>query len=218
MNPTSTSGLGSGRTNSISQNESLLTRKKDAEDKTKVKDTITVHDGVKPVRRTAVQTEINANSEEALDTRTGQNRDIQERRVETGHIKIMQPRELSLVAENMPVWILAMEKDYCTTIHVVAHSSPGKFLKTMRQKNIDPHLVNIAVARLGLSRIHYLGTDPPPHKSVLLVSGSVDFLRRTTSTDLFLALALAMTFFTPCSAILTQRYGKSIRQFWLIFA
>jgi hypothetical protein len=39
-----------------------------------------------------------------------------------------------------------------------------------------------------------------------------------TSTDLFLALALAMAFFTPCSAILTQSYGKSIRQFWLIFA
>jgi hypothetical protein len=34
-----------------------------------------------------------------------------------------------------------------------------------------------------------------------------------TSTDLFLALALAMAFFTPCSAILTQSYGKSIRQF-----
>jgi hypothetical protein len=43
----------------------------------------------------------------------------------------MQPRELSLVGENMPVWLLAMEKDYCTTIHVAAHSSPGKFLKTM---------------------------------------------------------------------------------------
>ncbi len=79
----------------------------------------------------------------------------------------------------MPVWLLAMEKDYCTTIHVVAHSSPGKFLKTMRQKNIDPHLVNIAVARLGLSQFHYLGTDPPPHKAVLLVRGSMDFLRRT---------------------------------------
>jgi hypothetical protein len=38
------------------------------------------------------------------------------------------------------------------------------------------------------------------------------------STDLFLALALAMAFFTPCSAILTQSYGKSIRQFWLMFA
>jgi hypothetical protein len=39
-----------------------------------------------------------------------------------------------------------------------------------------------------------------------------------TSTDLFLALALAMAFFTPCSAILTQSYGKSIGQFWLMFA
>jgi hypothetical protein len=39
-----------------------------------------------------------------------------------------------------------------------------------------------------------------------------------TSTDLFLALALAIAFFTPCSAILTQSYGKSIRQFWLMFA
>jgi hypothetical protein len=40
----------------------------------------------------------------------------------------------------------------------------------------------------------------------------------STSTDLFLPLALAMPFFTPCSAILTQSYGKSIRQFWLMFA
>jgi hypothetical protein len=39
-----------------------------------------------------------------------------------------------------------------------------------------------------------------------------------TSTDLFLASALAMAFFTPCSAILTQSYGKSIGLFWLIFA
>jgi hypothetical protein len=40
----------------------------------------------------------------------------------------------------------------------------------------------------------------------------------SASTDLFLVSALAMAFFTPCSAILTQSYGKSIRQFWLIFA
>jgi hypothetical protein len=41
-----------------------------------------------------------------------------------------------------------------------------------------------------------------------------------TSTDLFLASAsaLAMACFTPCSAILTQSYGKSIGQFWHIFA
>jgi hypothetical protein len=39
-----------------------------------------------------------------------------------------------------------------------------------------------------------------------------------TSTDLFLASALAMAFFSPCSAILTQSYGKSIQQFWLILA
>jgi hypothetical protein len=43
-------------------------------------------------------------------------------------------------------------------------------------------------------------------------------LPELSSTDLFLALALAMAFFTPCSAILTQTYGKSIRQVWLIFA
>jgi hypothetical protein len=47
----------------------------------------------------------------------------------------------------MPVWLLAMEKDYCTAMHVVGHLSPGHLLKTMREKNIDPHLVNIAVAR-----------------------------------------------------------------------
>jgi hypothetical protein len=39
-----------------------------------------------------------------------------------------------------------------------------------------------------------------------------------SSTDLFLASALAMASFTPCSAILSQSYGKSIAQFWHIFA
>jgi hypothetical protein len=38
------------------------------------------------------------------------------------------------------------------------------------------------------------------------------------STDLFLVSALAMAFFTPCSALLSQSYGKSIAQFWHIFA
>jgi hypothetical protein len=83
------------------------------------------------------------------------------------------------VAGNMPFWLLAMEKDYCTAMHVVGHSSPGHFLKTMQEKNVDPHLVNIAVARLGLSRFHYLGAELPPSKAVLLVSGSMDFLKRT---------------------------------------
>jgi hypothetical protein len=36
------------------------------------------------------------------------------------------------------------------------------------------------------------------------------YLLNKASTDLFLALALAMAFFSPCSAILTQSYGKSI--------
>jgi hypothetical protein len=41
--------------------------------------------------------------------------------------------------------------------------------------------------------------------------------RQLASTYLFLASALAMAFFTPCSAILTQSYGNSIGQFWHIF-
>jgi hypothetical protein len=78
----------------------------------------------------------------------------------------------------MPVWLLAMEKDYCAAMHVVGHSLPKHFLKTMRERNIDPHLVNIAVARLGLRWLHYLGTESPPHKAVLLVSVSMDFLKK----------------------------------------
>jgi hypothetical protein len=38
------------------------------------------------------------------------------------------------------------------------------------------------------------------------------------STDPILASALAMSFFTPSSAILTQSYGKSLGQLWHIFA
>jgi hypothetical protein len=106
-----------------------------------------------PVLTTA-STGINALFEESLDPTKEQDDVIQERRVETGHIKIMKAREFSLVAENMPVWLLAMEKDYCSAMHVVGYSSPGHLLNTMHEKNIDPHLVNIAVARLGLNRFH----------------------------------------------------------------
>jgi hypothetical protein len=94
-------------------------------------------------------------------------------------MKVMQAQGFLLVAENMPVWLLAMEKDYCTTMHVVGHASPGLFLKNMRKGKIVPHLVNIAVTHSGLSRPHYLGAKSPPHKSMLLVSSSMDFLRGT---------------------------------------
>jgi hypothetical protein len=43
-------------------------------------------------------------------------------------------------------------------------------------------------------------------------------LINTTSTDPVLASALAMSFFNPRSAILTQSYGKSIGKLWYIFA
>jgi hypothetical protein len=52
----------------------------------------------------------------------------------------------------------------------------------------------------------------------LAILPTTQHLAAHSSTDLFLASALAMAFFTPCSSILTQSYGKSIRQFWLIFA
>jgi hypothetical protein len=117
--------------------------------------------------------------EEDLDLPTKKNVDNSGRRVETSHIQIMRPFKFSLVSENMHVWLLAMEKDYCMLIHVAGHSSPGNLLKAMRENNIDPHLVNIAVARLRLGRVRYLGMEPPPHKMVLFVSGSLDFLKRT---------------------------------------
>jgi hypothetical protein len=40
----------------------------------------------------------------------------------------------------------------------------------------------------------------------------------TASTDPILALALVMAINATCSAILNQSYGKSLEQFWHIFA
>jgi hypothetical protein len=42
--------------------------------------------------------------------------------------------------------------------------------------------------------------------------------KQMASTDPILALALVMAIYTTCSAILTQSYGKSLEQFWHIFA
>jgi hypothetical protein len=81
-------------------------------------------------------------------------------------------------------------------------------------------------------RVRYLGNEWRRSWLVKTVKANDVYIRRgstsildtpdchaaSTSTDLFLALALAMAFFTPCSAILTQSYGKSIWQFWLMFA
>jgi hypothetical protein len=39
----------------------------------------------------------------------------------------------------------------------------------------------------------------------------------SASTDPIMASALVMAFYTTCSAILTQIYGKSLEQLWHIF-
>jgi hypothetical protein len=77
------------------KNESLPARKKVAEDKLKVKDATAQRNGLTPVRTTAL-TGISDLSEGVLDPTTGQDGGIQERRVETGHIKIMKPGSFRL--------------------------------------------------------------------------------------------------------------------------
>jgi hypothetical protein len=151
-----TSGSGSGQANApFQQEEALPTRKEDSEDKIKVKDP-GAQSLLEPDSFTSARLEPSVFLEQDLDLLTKKNVDNSGRRVETGHIEL---------CDHSSSWLLAMEKDYCRLIHVAGHSSPGNLLKAMKEKNIDPHLVNIAVARLGLRCVRYLGTEPPPHKT-----------------------------------------------------
>jgi hypothetical protein len=136
------------------QKEALPTRKEDSKDKIKVKDP-SAQSLSEPDSFMSARLEPSVFLEEDLDLLTKKNVDNSGRRVETGHIKSMRPFELSLVSENMPVWLLAMENDYCTLLqHVAGHSSPGNLLKAMKEKNIDPQYCS---SSLGVGSREVLG-------------------------------------------------------------
>jgi hypothetical protein len=89
-------------------------------------------------------------------------------------------------------------------------------------QDLAPCCNGIAIPLKGgeYARLPLLGCTLVDHggQDLTSIAGTSQPIFVNVHLQVFLALALAMAFFTPFSAILTQSYGKSIQQFWLMFA
>jgi hypothetical protein len=92
-----------------------------------------------------------------------------------------RPEPFLLSFERAPVWLLALEPSVCSAVFFVGVKSAKELLGVLESRSEDPTLFNRAVARIGVSRVHYCGQKPPPDDAIMLVSGSYPFLQRAAS-------------------------------------
>jgi hypothetical protein len=96
--------------------------------------------------------------------------------VELGFIPTFEPREFSMLFEDFPIWILALEKSFCSCLHILGWGSPLLLKGHLETLNVPVVLVHRAITHLGLGRVRYHADVTPPRGSLVLVSGSPAFL------------------------------------------
>eukprot|EP00978_Attheya_sp_CCMP212_P043219 scaffold278235_cov40-Attheya_sp.AAC.2 len=82
-----------------------------------------------------------------------------------------------LVFESVPVWLFSLDREICSRVSFYGHDSSSDLLGWCADNAVETTLPNIMSSRLGVSRISFIreGGDIPPN-SIVLVSGSVDYL------------------------------------------
>jgi hypothetical protein len=98
------------------------------------------------------------------------------RLVEVGFIANFEPREFAIHFEDFPLWLLALERNFCTKLHVLGWESPGSLRRHLEQIKAPVTLAHRAFSHLGLGRIQYHGGLVAPRGVLVLVSGSNKFL------------------------------------------
>jgi len=98
------------------------------------------------------------------------------RLVEVGFIANFEPREFAIHFEDFPLWLLALERNFCTKLHVLGWESAGSLRRHLEQIQAPVNLAHRAFAHLGLGRIQYHGGLIAPRGALVLVSGSNTFL------------------------------------------
>ena len=79
------------------------------------------------------------------------------------------------------MWLFALERSFCSNVVVLGFATAGLYHAHLEATLKHSGLVNRAMAHLGLGWVTYSVSLAPPVDSILLVSGSVPFLREVTA-------------------------------------
>jgi hypothetical protein len=118
--------------------------------------------------------------------------------VETGFIPNFRPREFAVVFDSFPSWLLAMERSFCSHLHIMGWSSAASLKMHLEANCSAVALVHKAIAHLGLGRVSYSTQAAPPAGALILVSGSPAFLQ--AAAERYVGRQVLMIGTSHCSA------------------
>ena len=100
--------------------------------------------------------------------------------VEHGMLKCPGVATFWIQAEAFPIWLLALDRSFVHTIHLMGGADAKSFISSMKARNCDLSLINLVIGRIGLGRVHYSNLSrPAPQgpRDIVLLSGSLAYVR-----------------------------------------
>jgi hypothetical protein len=70
--------------------------------------------------------------------------DLTKRNVETGFLKKTPMKEFSLYFEEMPFWLLALDRSFTSRVYICGFESSNALLSYLANKKLDPFLITKA--------------------------------------------------------------------------
>ena len=97
--------------------------------------------------------------------------------VEVGFVPTFRPRPFPLHFEFFPIWLLSLEKTFCSHLTILGVASAHSLRSKLEAMAAPVVLAHRAIVRLGLARVSYSSVIRPPVDAITLVSGSPVFLQ-----------------------------------------
>jgi hypothetical protein len=82
-------------------------------------------------------------------------------------------------AEGFPLWLLSMDRSFVKRVHLLGGANAGTYLQVVRDQGFDHSLINLAIRRIGLARVHFSNQPKSPSPGdIVLISGSIKYIRK----------------------------------------
>jgi hypothetical protein len=134
------------------------------------------HDGVEVDNRGALlnNTADSTTSLANADPRT------RTRKVEHGVLETPCKILVSLQFDGFPIWILALDSTLVKRVAIHGSSSENEFLGSMADEGFNQGLIESALKNMGPEKVEYTTLALPSSETLLLVSGSITFIKEWT--------------------------------------
>jgi hypothetical protein len=107
----------------------------------------------------------------------GTRRKLSLRKIERGILATPTRLSFSLKFERFPIWLLTLESNLVTQLIILGHNSQAKLATYIRDLGMNTALLSAALNNVGTSKIRYTHELLPPPGTILLVSGSLPFIK-----------------------------------------